>query len=81
MSASSSAFGQSPEEIHRFVSAAVVEHRPITALYDGTRRLFCPHVLSYNQPGDWRVFCYQYGEKPRADHCRMAVMVSGAAWR
>ena len=33
----------------------------ITALYDGTRRLLCPHVLGYNRPGDWRVFCYQYG--------------------
>ena len=43
------------------VRAAVVQHRPITALYDGRRRLLCPHVLGYNQSGDWRVFCYPYG--------------------
>ena len=41
--------------------ASVVHHRPIAALYDGTRRLLCPHVLGYNQPDEWRVFCYQYG--------------------
>ena len=41
--------------------AAVVHHRPIAARYDGPRRLLCPHVLGYNQPGQWRVFCYQYG--------------------
>ena len=52
---------QSPEEIHRLVCAAAVQHRPIAALYDGAQRLLCPHVLGYNQPGEWRVFCYQFG--------------------
>ena len=62
----SSAFGQSPEEIHRLVSAAAVQHRPIAALYDGARRLLCPHVLGYNQPGERRVFCYQYGGETKS---------------
>jgi hypothetical protein len=57
MGASASSIGQSPEEIHRLVATAAVQHRPITVLYDGTRRLWCPHVLGYNQPGEWRVFC------------------------
>jgi len=48
------------------VSAAAVQHRPIMALYDGTRRLLCPHVLGYNQPGEWRVFCYQYGGETKS---------------
>ena len=61
MGVSASWFGQSLEEIHRLVSAAVVQHRPITALYDGSRRLLCPHVLGYNQSGEGLVFCYQYG--------------------
>jgi hypothetical protein len=61
MGTPSSAFGQSAEEIYRLVSASAVQHRPITALYEGTRRLLCPHVLGYNQPGEWRVFCFQYG--------------------
>jgi hypothetical protein len=61
MSVPASAREQSPDEIYRLVRAAAVQHRPITALYDGTRRLLCPHVLGYNRPGDWRVFCYQYG--------------------
>ena len=57
---------QSPEEIHRLVCAAAVQHRPIAALYDGTRRLLCPHVLGYNQPGEWRVFCYQFGGETKS---------------
>ena len=61
MSVPTSALEQSADEIYRLVCAAVVRHRPITALYDGTRRLLCPYVLGYNRPGDWRVFCYQYG--------------------
>ena len=61
MGASGSAAEQSPEEVHRLVAAAAVQHRPIAALYDGTARLLCPHVLGYNRPGEWRVFCYQYG--------------------
>jgi hypothetical protein len=61
MGSSGSAAEQSPEEVHRLVAAAAVQHRPIAARYDGTRRLLCPHVVGYNQPGDWRVFCYQYG--------------------
>jgi hypothetical protein len=77
----SSAFGQSAEEIHRLVSAAVVQHRPIAALYDGARRLLCPHVLGYNQPGERRVFSISTEEKPKADHSPVAVRVSGAAWR
>jgi len=61
MGAGGSATEQSPEEIHRLVAAAAVQHRPITARYDGAPRLLCPHVVGYNQPGDWRVFCCQYG--------------------
>ena len=26
----------------------------------------CPDVLGYNQPGQWRVFCYQCGGKSRS---------------
>jgi hypothetical protein len=57
---------QPPEEIRRVVSVAAIQHRPITALYDGTRRLLCPHVLGYNRPGEWRVFCYQYGGESKS---------------
>lgn len=57
---------QSPKEIHRLVYASVVYHRPIAAPSDGTRRLLCPHVLDYNPPGEWRVFCYQCGGKTKS---------------
>jgi hypothetical protein len=67
MGVPASAAGQSPEEIRRLVCAAVVRHRPIAALYDGTRRLLCPHVLGYHRPGEWRVFCYQYGGESKSE--------------
>ena len=66
MSVPASARKQSTDEIYRLVYAAAVQHRPITALYDGTRRLLCPHVVGYNEPGEWRVFCYQYGGETKS---------------
>ena len=61
MGAPGSAAEQSPEEIRRLVVAAAVKHRAVAGWYDGARRFLCPHVVGYNQPGEWRVFCYQYG--------------------
>jgi hypothetical protein len=66
MSGSAFVTEQSQEEIHRLVCAAAVEHRPIAAQYDGTQRLLCPHVVGYNQPGERRVFCYQFGGETKS---------------
>jgi hypothetical protein len=66
MGAPTSGGGQTPEEIHRLVAVAAVQHRPIAARYDGTCRFLCPHVVGYNQPGEWRVFCYQYGGETKS---------------
>ena len=57
---------QSLDEIRDLVRAAAVQHRPVAAFYDGARRLLCPHVLGYNQPGEWRVFGYQYGGETKS---------------
>ena len=51
MGTSAFSVGQVPEEVYRLVSTAAVQHRPMAALYDGTPRLLCPHVLGYNRPG------------------------------
>jgi hypothetical protein len=66
MGAPGSATEPSAEEVHRLVAAAAVQHRPIAARYDGARRLLCPHVVGYNQPGEWRVFFYQYGGETKS---------------
>jgi len=66
MGASGSAAEQSPEELRRLVAAAAAQHRPIAALYDGTRRLLCPQVVGYNKSGEWRAFCYQYGGETKS---------------
>ena len=65
MGVSGSAAAQSLEELHRVVSTAVIQRRPIAAVYDGVPRLSCPNVLGYNDPGEYRVFCYQYGGESR----------------
>jgi hypothetical protein len=65
MSSLGSATATSLEELHLLVSAAALQRRPIAAVYDDARRLLCPHVLGYNDPGEYRVFCYQYGGESR----------------
>ena len=72
------AAGQSLEEMHRLIGAAIVQRRAVAALYDGARRLLCPHVLGYGQPGEWRVFCYQYGGESKSG---LSPVGGPGAWR
>jgi hypothetical protein len=76
MSVHGSASVQSLDEIRRLVQAAVVQRRPIAAVYKDVRRLFCPHVLGYNESNQYRVFCYQYGGESRS-----APEVQAGIWR
>jgi hypothetical protein len=77
------AFGksQSVEEVHRLVFAAVRHRRPIAAVYDGARRLLCPHVLGYNQPVSIECSVISTEEGAEADHSRRPVRESGAVCR
>jgi hypothetical protein len=52
---------QSLDEVHDLIHAAIARRRPIAAVYDGYRRLLCPHILGWNRQGRLRVLCYQYG--------------------
>ena len=52
---------QTVEDIYRLVRTAVVNKRPIRAIYHGRDRWFCPHRLGRNHEGQIRVLCYQYG--------------------
>ena len=52
---------QSLEEVHSLVRTAIVEKRPITAIYKNRERLMCPHVLGRNREGRLQVLCYQFG--------------------
>jgi hypothetical protein len=47
--------------LYRAVYEAVGRRRPISAVYHGLPRLFCPHRLGRNRKGQLRVLCYQYG--------------------
>ncbi len=52
---------QTVEDIYDLVWKAATGRRPIAALYQGRRRLMCPHRLGRNNAGQLRVLCYQYG--------------------
>jgi hypothetical protein len=47
--------------MYRLIWTAVTTRRSISAIYDGRRRLLCPHRLGRNNAGQLRVLCYQYG--------------------
>src|SRR5260370_21409583 len=40
---------------------AVVNRRPVAAVYHRRPRLLCPRRLGWNQKGRPQVLCYQYG--------------------
>jgi hypothetical protein len=52
---------QTVEEIYRLVWTAVANRQPISAIYKGRPRLFCPHRLGRNRAEQLRVLCYQCG--------------------
>jgi hypothetical protein len=52
---------QTVEDIYGLVRRAVLNKRPIRAIYHGRDRWFCPHRLGWNRKGQIRVLCYQYG--------------------
>jgi hypothetical protein len=52
---------QSREEIHALVRAAILERRPIGAMYNGQLRRLCPHVLGWSKQGRLQMLGYQYG--------------------
>jgi hypothetical protein len=52
---------QTVEDIYRLVWTAVANKQPISAMYKGRPRLFCPHRLGRNRAKQLRVLCYQYG--------------------
>jgi hypothetical protein len=49
------------EEAHALLRAAIIQRRPIAAVYRGHRRLLCPHRLGWNKLRRRQVLCYQYG--------------------
>jgi hypothetical protein len=51
----------SPGQTYALIRVAVINRRPIAAVYRGHRRLLCPHRLGWNPDGHPRVLCYQYG--------------------
>lgn len=69
---------QTVEDIYRLVRTAVTSRRAIGALYEGHRRLLCPHRLGRNRAGQMRVLCYQYGGESRSG---LGVTGSAANWR
>jgi hypothetical protein len=53
--------GRKLEHAHARLRDAIIHRRPVTALYQGRRRLLCPHLLGWNRQRRLQVLCYQYG--------------------
>jgi hypothetical protein len=69
---------QTVGDMYAFVREAVINRRPIAAMYDGKRRLLCPHRLGRNNNGELRALCYQCGGESRSG---LAPPGSPANWR
>jgi len=69
---------QTVEEIYQLIWTAVANKQPIEAMYQGRRRLFCPHRLGRNRTGQLRVLCYQYGGESQSG---LEPVGSPANWR
>jgi len=69
---------QTVEEIYRLIGTAIASKKPIEAIYDKRRRLFCPHRLGRNRAGELRVLCYQYGGESKSG---LEPVGSPANWR
>ena len=69
---------QTVEDIYRLVWTAVATKQPISAMYKGLPRLFCPHRLGRNRAEQLRVLCYQYGGESESG---LSPMGSPENWR
>ena len=69
---------QTVEDIYRLVRTAVINKRPIRAIYHGRDRQFYPHRLGRNHEGQIRVLCYQYGGESNSG---LQAAGSPANWR
>ena len=52
---------QSSDEIYELLRTAGARKQPVAAMYEGRRRLFCPHLLGRSKLGRRHAFCYQFG--------------------
>lgn len=69
---------QTVEDMYRLIWTAIAKKQPISAIYKGLPRLFCPHRLGRNRVGQPRVLCYQYGGQSESG---LGPMGSPENWR
>jgi hypothetical protein len=70
---------QTVDEIYALLRTAGMRRQPITAMYEGLPRLFCPHLLGRSKQGRLQVFCYQFGGASESGLPTTAQAVGG--WR
>jgi hypothetical protein len=69
---------QTVEDIYRLVWTAISRKQPLSAVYKGRPRLFCPYRLGRNGAKQLRVLCYQYGGESEGG---LGPMGSSENWR
>lgn len=52
---------QSFEVIYELIRSSVISRKPVSAIYKGKPRLFCPHILGRNKNDVPYALCYQFG--------------------
>src|SRR3954453_10136200 len=52
---------QSFEAIYDLLRTSLLTRKPVSAVYNGKARLFCPHILGRNKKDEPHALCYQFG--------------------
>jgi hypothetical protein len=52
---------QTDRDKYEIVNDAILNQRPVSAIYDGRTRLLCPHVLGEGKNGEYQALFYQFG--------------------
>lgn len=61
---------RSLDATHKLLRTAMLQKKPIAAIYADHRRLLCPYVLGRNKRNQLSVLCYQYkGPSGRGWRC------------
>ena len=58
--------GQSFEAIYELIRSSLISRKPVSAMYKGKPRLFCPHVLGRNRNDVPYALCYQFGGESKS---------------
>lgn len=51
---------------YQIIRQAIIEKQVIIAMYDGRKRIMCPHVIGTNKEGREQALCYQFAGESKS---------------